>query len=398
MIRRGQILVALLALLTGCGSVASALDSSIGERFHLDKSFERLLAEFDSVAALADPLNEPEQLEYVSSPERLPWYVRQMEGLGFDFLLTRVIGVKPAPVLQDNPSGYARERLTILVSMVGGDAVRGARVAARLLWVLEKDRNLLNRVLALRGIETIVAGLGLNPMDPVLDTADDSEARREQVAMAAAQMKEHWPANRKGRLSNAQRQVFEAAVAALIGSPLPSSLKRRQLLLALATGCAMETDARMRASLQEALRRSLLFAAGLGLRNSLTVAAPELRDVAIRAYSRLCGPVGVPYVLRRIATPAGWGPGNPYDSDPLVRLTLIRLCAQLQGEAAVTSVQGGKMPVDFLYDTVVGDDDPGLRQVALEGLSLCLQRPRIDFDEEWVTQWRRRFIIERSKK
>ena len=55
------------------------------------------------------------------------------------------------------------------------------------------------------------------------------------------------------------------------------------------------------------------------------------------------------------------------------------------------------MPVDFLYDTVVADDDAGLRQVALEGLALCLQRP-VSFDEAWPTTWRQKFIIERSRK
>ncbi len=62
------------------------------------------------------------------------------------------------------------------------------------------------------------------------------------------------------------------------------------------------------------------------------------------------------------------------------------------------------MAVDFLYDTAVADDEAGLRQVALEGLSLCLQRPRVwnstglSFDEESARTWRQQFIVGRSKK
>ena len=400
MIRRsGLILISLLSLLAGCSSISRAFDKSLGERFNLDKSFRRLMAEFDSAAARTDPAKEPDKLEYVAAPERLPWYVRQMEGLGFDFLFTHLMNVGPSPVAQANPSGYARERLEILITMVGDDVERAAQVGARLLWVLEKDRNLLNRVVSLRGVEGIVRDLGLNPMDPLLDTTDDSDGRRRQVEAAEAEMEKYWPANRKTRrLNDAQREAFGAALASLTKSPLPSSLRRRQLALALATGYAQETDGMMSARLWDALRRSLLFAAGLGLRDSLTVGTPELRDVAIRAYARLCGPIGVPYVLRRIAAPAGWGRGNPYDSDALVRLTLVRLCAQLRGEPAMTSVQGGKMAVDFLYDTAVSDDEAGLRRVALEGLCLCLQRPEITLEEEWATQWRQKFIVERSKK
>jgi hypothetical protein len=394
--RSGRIAaVMLLLLLGGCSSIARAWDRSFGERFHLDKSFHRLLTEFDSVAARTDPAKEPDRLEYVQAPERLPWYARQLEGLGFDFLVSGVLGARPSPVVQENPSGYARERLVILISMVGDDVERGALVAARLLWVVEKDHNLLNRVVSLRGVETILGGLDLDPMDPLLDNADHSPQRQQEVEAAAAELEKHWPARRKtDRLSAAQRQAFETALASMTRCPLPSALKRRQLLLALATGYAEEPDSRMRASLWNATRRSLLFAAGLGLRDSLAMATPELRDVAIRAYSRLCGPIGVPYVLRRIAAPAGWEADNPYDSDPLVRLTLVRLCAQLKGK----SVQGGKMAVDFLYDTAVADDEAGLRQVALEGLALCLQRPQIEDDEEWATTWRQQFIAERSKK
>lgn len=389
---------AMLCLLAGCAGISRAFDSSLGERFHLDKSFRRLLAEFDSVAARTDPVKEPDQLEYVQAPARLPWYARQLEGLGFDFLVT----AKPAPVKQENPSGYARERLVILITMAGDDVERAALVGARLLWVVERDRNLLNRIVSLRGVEAILGALALNPMDPLLDTTDDPGKRRKEVEKAAAELDQYWAARRKHtRLTDAERQAFGAALATMAATPLPSSLARRQLVLSLAIGLGQERDWKVRGLLLDALRRSMLFAAGLGLRNSLRVATPELRDVAMRAYSRLCGPIGVPYVLRRIARPPGWGSGNLYDDDPLVRLTLLRLCAQLKGEAATTSVQGGKMPVDFLYDTAVGDEDTSLRQVALEGLSLCLQRPNVDRDledEEWATKWRQEFIVERANR
>ncbi|MHC4514880.1 MAG: hypothetical protein ACYTGW_01625 [Planctomycetota bacterium] len=400
MIRRsGVLLVWLFLLVAGCGSLSGAFDKTIGERMGLTRSFWRALAEFDSSAARVQPEKEPEKLDYVEAPERLPWYVRQMEGLGFDFLLTRLLNVKPTPVAQENPSGYARERLVTLIDMVGDDLERGAQVAVRLLWVLEKDRNILNRVVSLRGVETIVHGLGLDPMDPLLDTTDDSAARRREVEAAETEMEQYWPGVREpGELGDDARQAFIAALDRELRSPLPTPRARRQLVLALARGYADETDGAMRTRLEAVLRRALSFATGLGLRNSLTANRPEVRDVAIRAYRRLCGPIGVPYVLRRIAAPAGSKRGNPYDPDPTVRLTLVRLCSQLRGEPAMKSVHGGKMPVDFLYETAIADDEAGLRQVALEGLALCLQRPKISFDEEWATTWRQQFIVERSER
>ncbi len=378
---------------------SSLFHATIGRPLGLDLSFAQVRAEFDRSVSRSDPQKKPESPD-VAARQQLPGYLRQLRGREFDFLLTNSANVGPGPMAGGNapgyPPGYARERLVILNDMVDGDPERAAEVAARALWLLEKDRNILNRVVALRAVETIIHDLGLDPMDPHLDTIDDSIARRQQVEAAEAEMEKLWPGlRRQKQLDDDARTAFAAALDQMLASPLPTARSRRALVLAMAAGHADETDPMMHDKLAVALRRSLLFVTGLGLRDSLSARQPEVRDVAIRAYRRLCGAIGVPYVLRRIVAPAGSGRGNRYDPDPSVRLTLVRLCAQMRGEAATQSVRRGRMPVDFLYDTLVADDDAGLRQAALEGLALCLQRP-VSFDEEWPTTWRQKFIVERS--
>ena len=401
MIRSSGLILMMAAVgLGACTGLKRTFDRSFGERFGASSAFWRTLDEFDSACKRHNPALEPDRLEYADEPERLPWWVRQFEGSGIDFLLQQSMSLTTSKVKQSNPSGFARDRMSALIRMVGSNAERGAQVASRLLWVVEADEtNTLNRVTALAGLEQIMRSLKIDPTAPELLAADDSRDREIEIDRAELVMRKYWPDLRENpQLTPEDRRAFTAAVKTETASALPFGKEQRLLVLTFASAFPAERDREMRVVLRQAMIRALGLATALGLRDALRADSSDVRDGAIRVYRRLAGPKGLAFVLRQIAAPPG-GAGNPYDQSPAVRLTLVRLCSQLKLATATITVQGGKMPVDFLYDTAVADSEPGLRSVALEGLALCIGRRKITFDDdEWAKEWRQKFIVDRQKR
>ena len=83
-----------------------------------------------------------------------------------DLLIIGAFSIAPSPRVENNPSGFAREKMMELTEMVGSDLFRAAQVVARLLWVASTDNNSLNKVVALKGAEKIMAQLGLDLLQP----------------------------------------------------------------------------------------------------------------------------------------------------------------------------------------------------------------------------------------
>jgi hypothetical protein len=350
-------------------------------------SFATALAEFDSVSQREGADQEPERIEYEQSPRRMPWALRQIEGLGVDAVLAQLLGIEPEPSSVENPPGFARERLRILLDRCGRDPVRCALVGTRVLWVAELDTYPLNQVEAIRGMGRI---LELQGMDPLAMLAPDPR-RTTQAAVAEwlAAIETGWPGPRPGRArSAAERDAYLAALGAITELPLPAASDQRALLRALGRGYELESDAAVRPTALHALRRALYHGLCAGLRTALESPTADVREAAIRELHRLGGVDAIAFVLARISKPAALAanPGERYDEAIAVRRTLVRLCGQLDESRARRGRDGGPAPVEFLYETAAADADPGLRRIALEALAHCLRRP-VSFDPEWAERW-----------
>ncbi len=350
-------------------------------------SFQTALAEFDSVTQREGAEAEPERLVYAPAPQRYPWLVRQLDGLGVDFLVRTAFQVERSPSPVDNPLEFARERVQIVVAKARGDLPRTALAADRALWVAQVGGDQpLAQAQAVDGIAALLTDLGFDPL--ALQLPDPTATTETRVAAWLEALRGGWPDQRGASFDGERRTAYAAALAALGERPLPDAADQRALIRALGRGVALERDPELVGPTQEALRRALFHGLALGLRSALFAPAPVVREAAILAFRRLGGVAAVPFVLALVAkAPAAVPSGiNRFDDDRHVRLMLVGLCGQLRGDAALRGVGGGPAPIEYLYETCSADADSGLRLVALEALARALGRP-IVFEGQWAERW-----------
>ncbi len=364
---------ALLSALAGFGSCTT---------------FELARDEFDAVTRRDDAAAEPERLSYDFQPRRYPWLVRSLNGLGLDGVLAATLEVEPEPTKVDNPAKLVRDCLHVLAASAGRDLERIGEAAVRELWIVQVGSDQpLNQIVALQGMSGHLADLAVDPLQtPVPDPGGTSAT---EVAAWLETLSAHWPQARGGaQPAAAERAAYLEALAALTEAPLPDGVEQRALIGALVRGVRREGDAELRAATRAALRRALVHGLSLGLRGALYAESPRVREAAIVGLRRLAGPPAVGYVLARLAKPPAMlvADSNRFDDDRLLRLKLVRMCAQLAPKDALEAVAGGVPPVEFLYETAVGDQDANLRMVALDALARCLQRP-LSFDLAWAERW-----------
>jgi hypothetical protein len=114
---------------------------------------------------------------------------------------------------------------------------------------------------------------------------------------------------------------------------------------------------------------------------------------------RAGGPAAVPFLLAvMVADPERMARGeSAYDPDPNVRLRLVHFCGQLRGERSneVLALDGRKgtvplSPADFLAVTALNETayTSQLRVPAIAAMAWCLGRPRVDYDLDWIREWR----------
>ncbi len=382
--------LALLLLALTAGGCAFFNESSLATELGRDVSFRRILREFDSLSNRVSEGSEPQQLDYIDSPERLHGLVRHTEGTGLDMILTQVLKLEAQTYKEENPSGRARSYIDDMLAMVGSDLSRAARVVGRLLWVLEEDPSLLNQVKALHGLEIVMTQLQLAILQPGIYSVVTSAERQAEVKRAEDILGRLAPGFRsQPQLSSEEEQEYSAALVSIAAHALPSSYQRRQLVLVLETLWEEESDPELKETAKEALQRSLHAAIGYGMLAVLQTPSSHdhLRDSAIRSYRRLAGVAGVPFVLKVVSKDEVHG--------PLVALTLVRLCSQLSQADAEKTFLDGPSALSFLYTTAfdsrVGDD---LQLVALEGLARCLHHENAIPDPEWARQWWRQRALQ----
>jgi hypothetical protein len=360
-------------------------------------SFDTALQEFDAVTGLrtegrgADG-SAPDEVRFLRGepaydydPLRYPWLVRQLDSVGLDGLLRLTVDASPEPTPVDNPVEFARERLDMLGRKAGADLHRMAKAAMRQLWIAQFGSDQpINQITALRGLASLASTCGFDVLAAPLP--DAAAATAEQIAAWERQLAAGSPGRRSGELGADERGDYQRALAAITAQPLPEPLDQCRLIFALDRILELERDPQLVQPTRTALVRALYHGVANGLREGLFAASPEVRDAAVRLLFRLGGVDAVPFILAAKAKPIAATGMNRFDDDRFVRLTLVRICGQLQREPATRSVGRGPPAVEYLYETAVRDSDAELRLAALEALALCLGRD-VSFDPEWAERW-----------
>jgi hypothetical protein len=361
--------------------------------FLLGGCYGMTLDEFDSVARWDDPLQEPSIVNWSANPSQYSWY-------------SVFIGTDSVPAEEENPAGFARERLDDLVDSMGNDLSRIAQVARRLLWVSEKDPSALNRISAVRGMERILRTFDASVLDPAAYSRVDAAKGIELLARLRAAHDAietlHGRADR-GTLTAPQRARYVSALRDYTALPVPRPEWRRELIRTTWTVFVVESDPEVQRAARQALRRSIYFAVCNGLRTALVPLdeddLPAVRIEALYTFRRLGGIDAMPFVFRMMARPKLGPSERRYDRDRKVRMALVRICAQLNFEHAS---KGDPKPLEYLYETAADEDEESdIRRVALEGLGRCLHEKlgmrRISLERDWADEWWKQYITERGR-
>ncbi len=168
------------------------------------------LQEYDSLLLPPKASSPYEPLRYGDSSLRFPWFYRQWEGTGVDWLLVNLFGIEPSPHRVRRPLVYARERLQVM-----GRAARPRDVqeaAFRLILAALQDPWRLNRITALQSLEQLVLRIGPGPAPPPSASREPPKPPLLDRAFRARVDRER----RRGRwdsLRAAARKTFLAALS-----------------------------------------------------------------------------------------------------------------------------------------------------------------------------------------
>lgn len=115
-------------------------------------------------------------LWYSAEAERMPWAVRQLDGVGLDGAVAGLLGIEPTKHAVTNPSEFARDCMACFVADAICNSHSAALALVRLVWVVDGDAHSYNQLHALQGIGQIAAWLDAKPLtEELAGAADQSE-------------------------------------------------------------------------------------------------------------------------------------------------------------------------------------------------------------------------------
>jgi hypothetical protein len=299
------------------------------------------------------------------------------------------------------PVEHVRELLRELPDEVGSDLRFAGLAASRFGWIAHYDVHPLSRIVALDGLCRLADAFELQlfqgdlrrlrfvPPDAAVVAAGGKvrDGRPRRAASAAG--------------SDAARAAYVEALAVCTTAPLAEPHARVTLVEILTEAYLAEADEAVRERVGAALRAALAH-----LTEWLMIdlvrgrgADVDVRLCAMDQLRRAGGPAAVPFLLAvMVADPERMARGeSAYDPDPNVRLRLVHFCGQLRGERSneVLALDGRKgtvplSPADFLAVTALNETayTSQLRVPAIAAMAWCLGRPRVDYDLDWIREWR----------
>lgn len=353
-------------------------------------SWSARAAELDSVLRWDELGADAAELRYREDPERRVMLARALGPV------SDLFGVDASPHPMDNPRGFAREHMLELTAEAVGDVDRTLHLSQRLLLIAELDASGLGRLTALECLVRLAVGLELDLIAGVFEEFDTSE----ETVAAIERLQRFGPVARPQAPQASWREAYLAAIARVTDRPGAAPTYRRRLVTSLAEAAAADPDPGLGSRASVGAVEALRWAVQRALVDAMTSDAPSLepvRSAAIRQFRRVGGPGAVAVILALKERPASVVASglDRFDSDPMIRLELVNMCGQLQGELAASGAQRsadaadrGPSPQEFLYEQVARPDEamPGLRLEALEALGATLGRTP-DFDADWAHRW-----------
>ncbi|MFO1078842.1 MAG: hypothetical protein U1E73_14060 [Planctomycetota bacterium] len=385
--RRSLLAAALTACAFGSASCGVATNLSYGE----------ITAEIDDIVT-RQGTGADQRLVYADRAAVSSWYMHNVLTTPLRPVLGFVFG-RRSPTDLPNPSGHVRELITAM-PWRASDLLERSDAIVRFLTIAELDPNALNRIVALDGMSHLVEVLGSTPLRSEPETAlvdlDPEAAAQARTAIQAGRVGVRHGA----AFTPEAAESYAQAIEALVRQPLPEWWDRAAWIGDLAQMWHEETDAAVKSRIAAALGRAIGFAVERAIIRAVQGRDPRYANVrlcAMQLFRRHGGPDRVPLLLALMAAPSAGGTkiADRFDPDPTVQLQLIRMCAQLHGEAAEQAVKlpgreswDAIAPVDYLALTVLGEQTyySKLRVPAMTALCLCLGRERLDYDVQWVEE------------
>ncbi|MBK8101189.1 MAG: hypothetical protein IPK26_29255 [Planctomycetes bacterium] len=363
-------------------------------------SYDELRVEIDNVQRV-EGSGQQQRLVWLEEADVAAWYCKWWP--------TSMLFSAKSPAKLENPRQHVRDLWELVLPEVADDLGRCADVLPRLLRIAELAPSPLDRIVALRGIETIARSLRLDLVAGLTEPAGQPAvpADLSTVLQAARELRPAARTIRGRELTPGEREVYLAAIGRLTAAPLPNWYDRVAWVEDLAHAWSTEDDDELRAGCEAALRTAIRFAVQWAVVTAMQGRERPLVDVrlcAIDILHRAGGVDSVPLLLALLAgtTDATASPSLPqYDADPVFRLRLIQLCGQLDVARArrVVRLPGRDQvlvlsPLDVLAQLVLNEDpySSPLRLPAQAALAHCLQRPEVSYDLDWVDAWYREFM------
>jgi hypothetical protein len=361
--------------------------------------YDEIVAEVDGIVRV-DGSGPQRALSYANTADTSNWYMRQFWLVPFRWLLGVTLGLR-SPTELENPSGHVRQLLIELPDETGSDLLRCAGAVERFGWIALLDPSPANRIVAYDGITTVLERLAIPVFARVVEDLEHElapevfEAARQTIALLRPEQRPAGPLDAPA----AARYVDALGVLAAPQVHRPEwSLGAIRDLISLH---AAEAEPGLRAATAASLRTAMgcfLQASLLGAIRHARSPSPEVRLCALELIRRLGGPEVVPLLIAILQPdPSQRARGDVVaDPDPAVQLRLVHLCGQLRGELALREFRlpGAEAwqaiaPADFLAQVILTEQRyyPKFRIPALTALTLCVGRPRHDFDLQWVRDW-----------
>ena len=370
-------------------------------------SYDQILRDLDATVEV-EGSGDDERLVYRTEVEATWGIARWSLMAPFRWFLLPLFGERVDRELE-NPSAYVRELAGALPVKAGGRLERRAATAQRLVRIAELDPSPRNRIMALEGLAQLASAQGIALTDGLVEFGpkpallDGAAAWRDAFA-------KFRPAARSpvgAALQEADDAAYRAAVAGLCSRPLATWRQRLALLSDLANAHADEQQAELREFARQSLELAFAHAARASVVAATQGRGPELREVrlcAIELLHRSAGADSVPLLLALIAaSPEQIQSGEPqFEESDALRLRVIHLCGQLQGERALRTAKiAGReawdevAPAEFLVRMAL-DSDPFFSPTAIparEALAFCIGRKNADPSpdspdgEDWVASW-----------
>jgi hypothetical protein len=360
-------------------------------------SYGEITAELDAIVRLPSAAAD-RQVGYRDRAVVSTWYMRSPLSWPLRWPLGALFGAARETDL-DNPVGHVRELLAELPDEVG-ELGTASDAAVRLLLLVELDAGLGVRVQALTALARLVELCELAPFaKPAQAFQGPAGSESAAAAIAATRLLVEGEATALAGPEAAAR--MQQALAAAGERPLPTSRERLQWVHDLGAAYRDRGRRALRPLVEPWLRTALCQAYEALLLDLVGRREPQLTELRLLALQLVRGgggPAVVPWLLAHLAAPAAEVArgGSRFDPDPLLQLRLIHLCGQLRGDLALQAVRlpgreawDALAPAEFLAQTILNEADftSPLRTPALAALTLCLERPRHEFDLTWVRAW-----------